>query len=1098
MPRIKIISKLRKADFGVQVPAYNFTGGNSGTVWGQGNYPGAQVQQQSIPLVQQQAASPVQQIAASPQMFTPTGNVPQSKWAWNSQAPTFPVPKNDAIKIDQDYQNKGTPDVTAKKPPKKSSKNLNNFSNNFNLGLGIAGATTTFIDNGIKQKEFNNYLNQNQLSDNYYDVNTKTDRGDYDINDGMFRPDQMGFKSKGMYANNMESMSTFGRYGGSLIKAAGGGNLADMMSNASNAPIRSSIEMFPVSKIPSSENFYSSGSNYDPSSIIPTINKSYLSSNNSHLAHNNPGNIHASEFAEQYGATEGRPDVGGKVAIFPSMDAGLKAMQDLLFKGNGYKNLTISEARKRWVGHTGWKESANDMIRKIGGDKVISTLSPIEKKKLLSEFIRWEDGSVYKVLKNDGLLLQNGGENINNSNMRVRIIGGPNKEMANGGEPQYSGQSDYGLYIGQRNLYNTMAKSPYTDPGQSVTEEEPTPDNPYVLEAEGGETILRPDGTHMNITGRRHSEGGEKLTKLQAPEGSFIFSDTARMKLGGKVLENFGKNPNAKQKFTPAELAKQYNVNIYKGILADPNTDVRSKKTASLMIDNYEKKLAELALVQEGKKGFPNGIPDIAKKLLDNLQKGTDNPEANAEQAVEEEPSMAYGAFGGSLRKFYPGGPTDKKTFNEKIKTGEYKVDPKNPRLASKETINKTYNKPTIIPGTKGSAAIGSYQGGYNIPKGKPNKDGSYEDIMANKNKYKTFWNNMQGASQAEIEAGARGLEKGVMPGKYKITTPAVEAKPEQKICGPGQVWDEASQSCIAETKTIDTISYDEEDPVPGTYDNNVNDKIPYSWSNIDTRNVAGSLFGAPKKYLPYQANINVEQQNPTFYDPRFNVATRQAATNNAMNLMGTYGAGQSMGSNASFLAGQQGAGAAGDIQQINAANVGVANTADAANVTLRNAAREFKAKRATSLYDANTIANQQYDNSKRDYVQGFIGSVNAADKNAAYTYNQNLTESPYYYSDPRTYIRQFRSDTAKKNFWNDMKGSGNSNDQAYMDKYKELRKKYGHDDAMDILHGLSGTQRGSVTKRQIGNGPVTQTTKTPIGPSTSKFGGVTYEHPFF
>jgi hypothetical protein len=1064
-----------------------------------------QSQQQNIPLVQQQIASPVQQIATPPQMFNPTGNVPQSSWAWNSQAPTFSVPNNNAIKIDQDYQNKGTPEhnyntVPLPAKPKKPSnfrKKLNNFSNNFNLGLGVAGAATTFIDNTIKQKEFNNKLRQNQLSDNYYDVNTKTDRGDYDINDGMFRPDQMGFKSKGMYANNMESMSTFGRYGG-LIKAAGGGDIADMMANSSTAPIKSSIEMFPLSEIPASKN---SNDSYEPGSLIPMMNKSYSSSSNSHLAHNNPGNIHASEFAEQYGATVGRPDVGGKVAIFPTMDIGLKAMQDLLFKGNGYKNLTISEARKRWVGHEGWKESANDMIRKIGGDKVISTLSPIEKKKLLSEFIRWEDGAVYKELKKDGLLLQNGGENINSLNMKIRIIKEPNGQMANGGEPQYSGQSDYGLYIGQRNLYNTMAKSPYTDPGQSVTEEEPTPDNPFVLEAEGGETILRPDGTHMNITGRRHSEGGEKLTKSQAPEGSFIFSDTAKMKLKGKVLENFGKNPNAKQKFTPAELAKQYNVNKYKGILADPDTDIMSKKTASLMIDNYEKKLAELSLVQEGKKGFPNGIPDIAKKLLDNLQKGTDNVEANAEEAVEENPSMAYGAFGGSLTKYGPGGVSGKVTktvFGETVKQPGWTV---NGKTANRTITNTEFKKPSerIIPGTKGSAAIGSYQGGYKVSKGKPDKDGSYEDIMANKNKYKTFWNNMQGASQAEIEAGARGLEKGVMPGKYKITTPAVEAKPDkvEKYCVPPLEWDEASQSCILKTKTDESIYYDEEN-VPGTYDNNGGDKIPYSWSNIDTRNVAGSLFGAPKKYLPYQANINVEQQNPTFYDPRFNVATRQAATNNAMNLMGTYGAGQSMGANASFLAGQQGAGAAGDIQQINAANVGVANTADAANVTLRNAAREFKAKRATSLYDANTIANQQYDNSLRDYVQGAIGSVNAADKNAAYLYNQNLTESPYYYSDPRTYIRQFRSDAAKKNFWNDMKNRGNSNDQAYMDKYKELRKIYGHDDAMNILHGIFGTQRGSVTKRQIGNGPVTETTKTSTGPSLSKFGGVTYEHPFF
>ena len=55
--------------------------------------------------------------------------------------------------------------------------------------------------------------------------------------------------------------------------------------------------------------------------------------------------------------------------------------------------------------------------------------------------------------------------------MKIRIVGGPNN-MAQGGESQYSGQSDYGLYIGQRNLYNTMAKNPYTEAEDKVYQRE--------------------------------------------------------------------------------------------------------------------------------------------------------------------------------------------------------------------------------------------------------------------------------------------------------------------------------------------------------------------------------------------------------------------------------------------------------------------------------------------------------------------------------------------------------------------------------------------------------------------------------------------------
>jgi len=38
-------------------------------------------------------------------------------------------------------------------------------------------------------------------------------------------------------------------------------------------------------------------------------------------------------------------------------------------------------------------------------------------------------------------------------------------------------------------------------------------------------------------------------------------------------------------------------------------------KAAELMIKNYQNKLAALALVQEGKKGFPQGMPAVAKPM---------------------------------------------------------------------------------------------------------------------------------------------------------------------------------------------------------------------------------------------------------------------------------------------------------------------------------------------------------------------------------------------------------------------------------------------------------------------------------------------------
>ena len=193
---------------------------------------------------------------------------------------------------------------------------------------------------------------------------------------------------------------------------------------------------------------------------------------------------------------------------------------------------------------------------------------------------------------------------------------------------KYGGQSSYGLSLNHRGIYSNMADNPHDDIGKTI---KPVPRNEANIEAEKGETAwgdFNGDGhkEHMVIPGKLHSEGG---TPLNVPEGTFIYSNTRKMKLGGPILSHFGKSKNDKKKYTPAELAKQYDVNKYKAILDDPNSDALTKKTAKNMIANYEKKLAELALVQEGKKGFPQGIPKVAESLINQQsEKGGQQPTA--------------------------------------------------------------------------------------------------------------------------------------------------------------------------------------------------------------------------------------------------------------------------------------------------------------------------------------------------------------------------------------------------------------------------------------------------------------------------------------
>ncbi len=120
----------------------------------------------------------------------------------------------------------------------------------------------------------------------------------------------------------------------------------------------------------------------------------------------------------------------------------------------------------------------------------------------------------------------------------------------------------------------------------------------------------------FKIGGQRHSQGG---TPLNLPDGSFIFSDTASMKIKDpEVLKMFDLKPK-KGGVTPAEIAKKYDINSYKKILYDPNTDELTRKTATLMIKNYIMKLGYLSIIQEAMKGFPQGMPEAAKPVLETM-----------------------------------------------------------------------------------------------------------------------------------------------------------------------------------------------------------------------------------------------------------------------------------------------------------------------------------------------------------------------------------------------------------------------------------------------------------------------------------------------
>jgi hypothetical protein len=165
------------------------------------------------------------------------------------------------------------------------------------------------------------------------------------------------------------------------------------------------------------------------------------------------------------------------------------------------------------------------------------------------------------------------------------------------------------------------------------------------VEAEGGETVVtnfNDDGIpeHYNIKGPRHTHGG---VPLSLPDDSFIFSDTAKMKIKDPtILAQFGMSPK-KGGYTPAEIAKKYDINKFKKVLMDPNSDEMQIATAEKMISDYNLKLAKLALIQESMKGFPQGIPEIAKPYLAQLNIDPNMFFGQEEEQAEQNPQVAEG-----------------------------------------------------------------------------------------------------------------------------------------------------------------------------------------------------------------------------------------------------------------------------------------------------------------------------------------------------------------------------------------------------------------------------------------------------------------------
>ncbi len=348
--------------------------------------------------------------------------------------------------------------------------------------------------------------------------------------------------------------------------------------------------------------------------------------------HNNPGNIHIEgDFAKGYGAVQGRKDGKGHVAIFPTMQSGMTAMRNLIFSSN-YMNLTVSQARNRWVNGdvNATTTSTPHIVKAVGADIPLSQLSDKQKSILFEEFVKWEDRSVYDKLKKEGYFQQEGvvmASSNNNNNMRIRITGTPgNNQFADGGRT-VGDQMGYGLYRGQSvRDFDAFYKQDEDDYASNVKSTEHGVPRPLAtIEAEDGEKAIAKDGMSiLDIKGKKHSQGG---TPMDAEPGSYIVSDfitapkTMQAAMGFEVPSKKKKDNTWARVLDSKVKSKDYNKlsQILQAAAAGDPVDRFELAMAEAKMPVYQDYVSKAVLGNELSKmlqGKPYDIPEIAMPAM--------------------------------------------------------------------------------------------------------------------------------------------------------------------------------------------------------------------------------------------------------------------------------------------------------------------------------------------------------------------------------------------------------------------------------------------------------------------------------------------------
>lgn len=657
---------------------------------------------------------------------------------------------------------------------------------------------------------------------------------------------------------------------------------------------------------------------------------------------------------------------------------------------------------------------------------------------------------------NEGMFQMGGEENFaNTSNMiKIRITGKPeNLEFA------YGGQSGYGLDLHQDARYRDMPQSKADSVSNTIQE---VPRDQANIEAEKGETVygdIDGDGglEHMKIGGKRHSQGG---TPLNVPEGSFIFSDTAKMKIKEpNVLKYFGLAAK-KGGYTPAEVAKRYDINKYKAISEDENADEMSKNTAQLMVKNYEKKLAYLSMIQESMKGFPQGAPKVAEgymgeeEQLDQAKYGGDLPEYQTKGQVNNRVAVWDDEEQKALQEYM------KKKYNVEIPINARDTDPNSQRftLPSMQTSRggKRVYGDEDWTAANNMADFAKRQKKFlaENPNWDPTKVGATE-------KFQRWYDAQRKAKGMNpyFEKGQKFQKYDDKFGEYTFSAPDLEPT-EQPVETPktipgfkctgrdpqsnlpvivtGEYADEAQRSAAGAVATKEAAELQCPNTiVPGKVKTNPTPDKPTGYLTPDKRTLLTAGLIPPQAYTPSVAELPFRQGDLVLEDWLSKAQQRQGAYNTSANTLGQFQPGTALASNLSFLQGQTGEGVSQDIAQVDSRNVDRANQFMAQELQRKGMNDMYNASARDRRYDGMTIAKQNLDNSRRKYLSGITKASNNMWANRMYLDMLNKV-NPIYNVDSNSGLSYF-----KEGYDDSKLGSGSQGSMPSMQNFSALKNQY-------------------------------------------------------